>query len=119
MTTMQVTNPSGSGRTLNTPQVISTMPSGVVSLAAINATGGQKDNPLPFPFSHVAPIAAAGASAALPVRLADFIRRATPHSPLTVGQEWNQLVQNNYVTLALTGTGAADGDLTDLLARTL
>ncbi len=115
MSTMQITNTSG-GK-LNDVQKLTTMPSSVVdSIAGITATGGSRNNPLPFPFEHVAEMAAAAVSAALPIHAGDLLRSKTPYSPLPVRIQWQQMIQAKKVTVAF--AGAAQADVSDSLMGT-
>jgi hypothetical protein len=68
----------------------------------VNATGGARKRPLPYPFEHVVLGPNGGGSDAktLPVCPRDF-RKAPIHEhvPLQHGEEWNQLVQGGIVTV--------------------
>lgn len=68
----------------------------------VNATGGGRKHPLPYPFEHVVLAAngSPGDSLQLPICPRDF-RKASrhEHGPLQHGEEWNQLVQDGTVAV--------------------
>lgn len=63
-----------------------------------DAVGGSKSFPLPFPFGHIGPLAAA-ASKQLPMHPGDWHHKAVPWLPQAPATEWNQLVQAGIVTI--------------------
>lgn len=79
----------------------------------VNATGGARKYPLPFPFDWVVlgPNGGGADARQLPVNPRDF-RKASCHEhvPLQHGEEWNQLVQDGTVTVAF----AAQTDIRDV-----
>jgi hypothetical protein len=77
----------------------------------VNAVGGQRRDPLPYPFDWVV-LQAAGplVSKQLPIRPRDFTHKAVPWLPLRPGEEWNQMIQAGKVTYLL-GAEAAFGDI--------
>lgn len=96
---MLVTVTNTSGATINTLAVAE---DGV-------ATGGHRDNALPYPFAQATDLANAG-SIVLPMHEADFrgttqMRRGQP-----ARDQWNQLVQAGTVTFAV----AAQSDEQDV-----
>lgn len=74
----------------------------------VNAVGGQRRDPLPYPFDWV--ILAIGGNKQLPIRPRDFTHKAVPWLPLRPGEEWNQMIQAGKVTYLL-GAEAAFGDI--------
>lgn len=87
---MTVTNVSG--RIINTPI---TGGSGV----SPDAVGGSVSDPLPYPFSHVGPVAIGGSTAALPVHEQDWRFKSVPWLPSEPADDWNYLVQAKVVTI--------------------
>lgn len=79
---------------------------GDLTSPTVNATGGARKRPLPYPFEHIV-LGPNGAmvppldNKMLPVCPRDF-RKAPIHEHTTLqhGEEWNQLVQNGTVTVA-------------------
>lgn len=96
---MQCTVTNTSGHAINTPDLLTE-----------GAVGGALVDPLPYPFGHVGPIAAAGTSvqSVHPWDLYDDRARVgqTPH------QKFQQLVQDGTITFAIadpaSGTVALD-----------
>lgn len=86
---------------------------GDLTSPTVNATGGGRKHPLPYPFEHIVLGPNGGGSDAkqLPVCPRDF-RKAPQHEHVTLqhGEEWNQLVQDGTVTVAL----AAQIDIRDV-----
>jgi hypothetical protein len=77
----------------------------------VNAVGGQRKDPLPYPYSHVILAAAGpGATKILPVHPRDFHRKAVPSLPMMPGEEWNQMVQAGKVTYSV----ASEATFSDL-----
>ena len=75
----------------------------------VNAVGGARKYPLPFPFSHV--VIAASGNKQLPVHPQDFRTGGSVPlwATLTPNQEWNQMIQAGLVTVAIAAeTGRRD-----------
>lgn len=107
VTVTNITNTAGNpyfpGVTINNPI---TGGSGVSS----DAVGGSKNKPLPYPFAHIGPLAAA-ASKQLPMHPADWNYKPVPWLPQPPSVEWNQLVQAGIVSVAVADqTGVADNE---------
>lgn len=66
----------------------------------VNAVGGQRKDPLPYPFGHVV-LGIGASSLALPVRPRDWTHKRVPWLTLDPGEEWNQVVQAGKVTYIL------------------
>lgn len=98
VTIQNVTNTVGvPSRTINAPDTYTTLGSGV---AALTATGGQRKDPLPYPFAMIGSLAAA-ATKQLPMHPRDWRHRDVfVGSPFEAGEEWQQLVQAGTVTMA-------------------
>jgi len=96
MTVTNVTNTAGGqlfpGVTINTPDT------GLSGVSA-DAVGGNKLYALPYPFSHVGPIAA-GAAVTMVVHVEDMRRMSVPWLPLEPSREWQMLVQKGIVSVA-------------------
>jgi hypothetical protein len=96
MTVTNITDTAGGilfpGVTINTPDT------GLAGVSA-DAVGGNKLYPLPYPFSHVGPIAA-GASKVMPIHVKDFEHKSVPWLPLSPSTEWQMLVQQGIVSVA-------------------
>lgn len=96
---MLVTVTNTSGGNLNAPAAITGGPSGVPW--ALNATGGSKEKPLPFPFGHIGTLANAGTKQ-LPMKLKDWDKRGGLNAgSFTAGMQWQDLVQRGFVTLTI------------------
>lgn len=103
---MLVTVTNTSGVTLNAlaSETHGSGPSGVV------ATGGAKVKPLPYPFGHIGSLAAAGTKQ-LPMHPSDWRYKSVPWVSHEPAQEWNDLVQKGWVTLAYAAeTGRRDAE---------
>jgi hypothetical protein len=75
-----------------------------------DAVGGSKNNPLPYPFAHIGPLAASGTKQ-LPMHPGDWHYKPVPWLPLDPATEWNQLVQRTIVTLTVADqTGVRDSE---------
>lgn len=75
-----------------------------------DAVGGSKSFPLPFPFSHIGPLAAAGTKQ-LPMHPGDWHHKPVPWLPQSPATEWNQLVQASVVSLVTADqTGVRDSE---------
>lgn len=103
---MTVTNLSAAFA-INTPDYYQ----GYTGGPTVNALGGNKKYPLPFPFSHVE-LAASGAKQ-LPVHPSDFMKGGggpvSLFSTLSPAHEWNQVVQSGLVSVAFAAeTGRRD-----------
>lgn len=90
---MLVTVTNTSGGTLN---ALESGGSGV----SPDAVGGNVSKPLPYPFSHIGSLAAAG-SKQLPMHPADWHHKSIPSLPHTPATLWNQMVQAGQVTLTV------------------
>jgi len=101
---MIVTLTNTSGGDLNKLQA----ETGGVGVAALNAIGGAKDNPLPYPFGHIGTLADA-ATSVLAVHPADWRYKTSPSRAMFTHTEWNALIMKEYVTLAT----AAETDFTE------
>jgi hypothetical protein len=63
-----------------------------------DAVGGNRKDPLPYPFDKV--VLAIGASKTLPVRLADMRRQLTSFGKEVLPhEEWNRMVQSGLVSV--------------------
>ena len=77
----------------------------------VNAVGGQRRNPLPYPISHV--VLAVGAHTHQPVHPRDFNHKAVPSMSMLPSEEFNQLVGAGKITYSIaaeTNLAAADID---------
>lgn len=95
MTITNTTLSSGShglGFAINTPDT------GLAGVSA-DAVGGNKIYPLPYPFSHVGPIAI-GATATQVVHVEDMRHKSVPWLPLEPSREWQMLVQAGIVSVS-------------------
>lgn len=101
---MIVTVTNASSRTINALAEYTTLGTGP---SKTTATGGARSVALPYPFGHVGEIAASGTKA-LPMHPRDWRYRNVPGQPYEAGEEWNQLVQRGYVTIAI---GAQAGNM--------
>jgi hypothetical protein len=92
---MEVTNPSAT-RTLNDFDVYQ----GYTGGPPVNAVGGSRKYPLPYPFGHV--VMAPLDVVELPVHPRDFAKGgAVPlWATMSPADEWNQVVQQGLVTIA-------------------
>ena len=93
---MIVTITNTSGATINDLQTLT----GGVGVSALNAVGGQRNNPLPYPFGHIGALANA-ATSVLPMHPADWRRKRVPSMAMQPSTQWNQMVQANTVTIAV------------------
>lgn len=91
---MTVTNVSG--HDINAPDQIT----GGVGPAAIVAEGGNKTYPLPYPFGHIGTLADT-VGIQLPMRNRDWRYKSVPWLPMEPSKEWQQLVQQGIVTMAV------------------
>lgn len=68
--------------------------------SGLNATGGARTYPLPFPFAHIGSLAAA-ATKLLVMKPRDFHKGGSvPYSAtMEPGEEWQQMIQSGLVTL--------------------
>lgn len=74
------------------------------------ATGGARVRPLPYPFSHIGTVLAAGTKQ-LPMHPADWRRKACMGEAMEPAYVWNQLTQAGVVTLAIAAeTGRQDNE---------
>lgn len=104
---MQMAVTNATAGTLAAPDTLTTVPTGgTVSPVFVVATGGNVQNPFPYPFNHVRSLATT-ATKTLPMNLRDLRRRTW--DTLDPGQEWNQLIQAGKVTVVLTDV-ATDND---------
>lgn len=92
---MIITVTNTSGVTLNDLDALT----GGSGPSALNAVGGARKFPLPYPFGHIGALAAAGTKI-LAVKPRDFRKRNAAET-LEPGEEWNQLVQAGRVTFAV------------------
>lgn len=90
---MLVTLTNSSGVTINTPAT------GGYGISA-DAVGGTITKPLPYPFSHIGPLINGGTKQ-LQMHPADWHRKSVPWLPQDPATEWNQLVQDGTVSLAV------------------
>jgi hypothetical protein len=86
-----VTNVSGG--------VLNALEQGGTGVSA-DAVGGNKKNPLPFPFGHIGSMANA-ATKQLPMHPADWHYKSVPSMPMDPATEWNMMVQAGKVTLTI------------------
>lgn len=99
---MTVTNTSG--RTINDLERYT----GGFGPASLYAEGGNRIDPLPYPFAHIGPLADT-ASFELPMHNRDWRYRSVPWLTMEPSKEWQQLVQASVVTLAVAAeTGDRD-----------
>ena len=66
--------------------------------ATVVAKGGQRKNPLPYPFGHIGKLANAGTKQ-LPMHPRDWRYKSVPWISMEPGEEWNNLVTAGKVTL--------------------
>ena len=72
------------------------------------AVGGQRKDPLPYPFGHIGPLLDTIAKV-LPMHTRDWRYKSVPWLPQEPSIEWQQLVQAGTVTMAAaTETNATD-----------
>ena len=66
----------------------------------VNAVGGARKYPLPYPFGHIV-LAPLAASPSLPVHPADFRKGGAvlPWQTMSPSDEWNQVIQSGLVTV--------------------
>jgi len=71
---------------------------------SIIARGGQRKDPIPYPFGHVvfAKLGDPGDAKTLPVRPRDMAQREPFNSPLRPSEEWSGLVQGGVVSIVMT-----------------
>jgi len=93
---MLVTVTNTSGRTINTADTLT----GGVGPSALLAVGGNRIDPLPYPFAHIGELADAGTKQ-LPMHDRDWRYKAVPWLTQEPSIEWQQLVQGDIVTLIL------------------
>lgn len=105
---MLVTVTNTSGRTINALDAIT----GGTGPAAVYATGGNRTDPLPYPFGHIGPLANS-ATKQLPMQARDWRYKSVPWLPMEPSKEWQQLVQAGIVTLAV-ATEANERDQEDI-----
>ena len=95
MIVTNITNTAGTqlfpGVTINTPDT------GGFGVSP-DAVGGNKKYALPYPFSHVGPIAA-GAAVTQVIHVEDMRRMSVPWLPLEPSREWQMLVQQGIVSV--------------------
>jgi hypothetical protein len=113
---MQVEITNTSGLTLNALDAIT----GGVGVSAVYATGGQRKYPLPYPFGHIGPLLASG-TYTLPVHLRD-LDKGGPVSyaeELSPSEQWNQMIQEGYVTWTITTETTVSGvnDITEIFVH--
>lgn len=79
-------------------------------IAALEATGGARKDPLPYPFNDVVlgPNGSSTDDSTRPVHPRDWRHKAVPWLTHEPGEQWNVLVQAGKVTLSFS---AADGDV--------
>jgi len=63
------------------------------------ATGGQRENPLPYPFNWVAPLVPLG-TAAFPIHEADFRHKDVPWQTFEARDMWNTVLAANSIPTA-------------------
>lgn len=93
---MLVTVKNVSGATINDLDAIT----GGVGVSAVNAVGGSRKVPLPFPFGHIGALAN-NASKQLPMHPHDWQYKFIPWVPMTPREEWNDLIQRKIVTFTI------------------
>lgn len=88
------------------------------SMPTVNATGGARKYPLPYPFGHV--VLAPSANKQLPVHAMDMLKGGPVPMWATFnpGTEWNQLVQAGVVSMTY-GAEATATDVNDLVIHTV
>jgi hypothetical protein len=79
-------------------------------LGVSSAVGGNRTDPLPYPFGHIGELAAAGTKQ-LPMHPRDFRYKAVPSMPREAGEDWQVMIQAGVVTLAFAAeTGRRDSE---------
>ena len=76
----------------------------------VNAVGGQRRNPLPYPVGHV--VLGIGAHLDLPVHPRDFNHKAVPSMSMLPGEEFNMLVAAGKITYSV--AAETDHDKSDM-----
>lgn len=87
---MLVTITNTSGRILNAADVHD---------GGSGAVGGERKDPLPYPFGHIGSLAIAG-TRQLSMRGKDWRYKSVPWLAMEPSEEWNILVQRGDVTMA-------------------
>jgi hypothetical protein len=93
---MLVTCTNVTTRTINKLETLT----GGTGTSALLATGGNRTDPLPYPFGHIGELLAAGTKQ-LPMHDRDWRYRSVPGLTQEPSIEWQQLVQAGVVTLTL------------------
>lgn len=93
---MLVTVTNVTSRTINKLEELT----GGTGPAALLAVGGNRLDPLPYPFGHIGSLAASGTKQ-LPMHARDWRYKSVPWLPQEPSIEWQQLVQAGVVTLTL------------------
>ena len=97
-----------SGRTINDYDVINN--NYTDGPADLYAEGGNRTDPVPYPFSHIDPLADTD-TIDLPMHPADFRRQHVMQSALEPAAEWQQLIQSGVATLAFAAeVGVVDAE---------
>lgn len=98
MATMAVTNTSG--------LVLNVLESGGTGVSP-DAVGGNVTRPLPYPFNRNGSLAIGGART-LGVNVRDFTTREVMCQPELPVQDWDNLLQKGWVTLAFATANSVD-----------
>ena len=93
---MLVTVKNVSGVTMNDLEAIT----GGTGPSAVNAVGGNRLRPLPYPFGHIGALTDTSTKQ-LPMHPADWTFKIVPSIPMQPREEWNNLVQAGKVTLTV------------------
>lgn len=95
---MLITITNTSGGDLNAAAAITGGPDGAPW--SLNATGGSKELPLPFPFGHIGTLADAGTKQ-LPVHMRDWRKRSAAGASFEASALWQEMVQRGLVTMTM------------------
>jgi hypothetical protein len=88
------------------------------SMPTVNATGGARKYPLPYPFGHV--VLGPSGNKQLPAHTMDMLKGgpAPMWSTFNPGTEWNQLIQAGVVSVTI-ATEATTTNLLDLMVASV
>lgn len=78
-----------------------------------DAVGGNISNPLPFPFDRNGSLAA-GDTLTLAVNPRDFVLRQQMQQPAVPAEEWDNLIQKGFISVAVTANPTAAALSTDI-----